>query len=651
TTAQRLIVENYEGNSSFADKLVSQSMKSINNPFAIHLLWSLDGITEVPEELIDLALDSKASAVRKAAIALLPNSLQGSEKLVTADLLNDPDLFVRRDAALRASELPETTELYAAMQRFAEDNGNTDDKWLDAAARIYFREKNMEDIDERDVHMVISSHAEAPAEWKYATTEPDGSWMSPDYDDATWESGRSIFGTPDIFPEIGSTWETDEIWLRRSVDLPEEISGPVIKALVDDDMELYINGRLVWTKKGHTRNAYVYSRLGADITLPAGKTTIAVKALNNSGNQYIDVGIGKVAEFQADRTVVLNTVSSKMIYDQTRVHATAGEKISIVLNNVDEMQHNLVLVEPGSTEAFGKIVDQFTRDPRAAEMQYVPESRYVIGATDMLDPGESALLNVQLPDQAGDYPYICTFPAHWQMMQGVLEVSPKGTYISNNANAPRIVTMGGGSSHEFLRDFGIADGRLMHQGGNNTVHYTENSTDLVRLLPEADVLLISNNQAFSAEAQEAIFQHVDAGKSMMIYHPSAWYNWEDWPAYNRNLVGGGSRSHEPLQEFEVIVKRSQHPIMKGVPNRFRIIDELYRWERDSQGPRVEVLAVGRGLESGDEYPVVFVVHYKKAKVLVNTLGHDTRAHGLAAYQQILENAVDWSLGSHGKPAL
>ena len=128
---------------------------------------------------------------------------------------------------------------------------------------------------------------------------------------------------------------------------------------------------------------------------------------------------------------------------------------------------------------------------------------------------------------------------------------------------------------------------------------------------------------------------------MMIYHPSIWYNWEDWPEYNQQLVAGGSRSHEKLQEFEVRVLKPNHPIMKGVPSTFNITDELYRYERDPSGPNIEVLAIGKGIESGAEFPVCWVVKHKKARIVCNTLGHDQDAHGLQAYQIMLNNSLNW----------
>ncbi|MDX1365483.1 MAG: ThuA domain-containing protein, partial [Arenibacter latericius] len=208
-------------------------------------------------------------------------------------------------------------------------------------------------------------------------------------------------------------------------------------------------------------------------------------------------------------------------------------------------------------------------------------------------------------------------------------------------DAQKISVMGGGSSHDFLKYFGIVDGEILSDGGKNTVIYTEKPEELGSLIANTDVLLLSNNKPLDNNTKNAILSRVNEGKmNLLIYHPSIWYNWEDWPEYNKNLVGGGSRSHENLQEFEVRVVKPDHPIMKGVPSTFRIVDELYRFKKDPDA-EIEVLAVGRGVESGEEYPAVWVVKHPTAKIVANTLGHDERAHGLKAYQTILKNSSKW----------
>lgn len=228
-----------------------------------------------------------------------------------------------------------------------------------------------------------------------------------------------------------------------------------------------------------------------------------------------------------------------------------------------------------------------------------------------------------------------------EMAQDYTTDASKGYYISKKKNAKKICAMGGGGSHDFLKFFGIADGKILSENGKNTVIYTENTEELGTLLSTTDVLFLSNNKPLSKDVQNAIMTRVNAGKmNMLIYHPSIWYNWEDWPEYNKQLVGGGSKSHENLQEFEVTVLKPNHPLMKGVPAKFKIVDELYRFKQDPD-TEIEILAVSKGLESGEEYPTIWIVKHPKAKIVANTLGHDERAHDLPAYQTILSNSLKW----------
>ena len=135
---------------------------------------------------------------------------------------------------------------------------------------------------------------------------------------------------------------------------------------------------------------------------------------------------------------------------------------------------------------------------------------------------------------------------------------------------------------------------------------------------------------------------VENGGNLLISHAGAWYNWKDWPFYNASIVGGGSRSHEALQKFKVVIEKD-HPITKGVDKEFVIKDELYRSKLDkSQVKNIEILAYGKSLKTGKQYPVVWITYPKKGKgVVVNTLGHDDDAHTEKNYQKLLKNTVKW----------
>ena len=128
----------------------------------------------------------------------------------------------------------------------------------------------------------------------------------------------------------------------------------------------------------------------------------------------------------------------------------------------------------------------------------------------------------------------------------------------------------------------------------------------------------------------------------MLVHPACWYNWKDWPEYNRQLVGGGSRGHEKYQEFEVTVCDETSPIMAGVSRTFRVKDELYQFAKDPEGPEIQVLAKGKSLDTGKEYPVVWTVKHPKGRIVCITLGHDGAAHEHEAYKKLLQNAAAWA---------
>jgi type 1 glutamine amidotransferase len=129
----------------------------------------------------------------------------------------------------------------------------------------------------------------------------------------------------------------------------------------------------------------------------------------------------------------------------------------------------------------------------------------------------------------------------------------------------------------------------------------------------------------------------------VLLHPGLWYNWPDWPEFNRQLAGGGSRGHDRLGEFEVTVTDTEpnHPILRGVPKKFTIIDELYWFEPDTQGTPITVLATAHSRQKNKAYPQVFVIRHENARIAAITLGHDGRAHSHDAYKALLRNAVLW----------
>ncbi len=205
----------------------------------------------------------------------------------------------------------------------------------------------------------------------------------------------------------------------------------------------------------------------------------------------------------------------------------------------------------------------------------------------------------------------------------------------------RVLLVGGGGSHDFNRWYKVEDAATLERGGLAKITYTDDPSAITGLLPETDVLLLSNNQPLKDPAiRTAIFAHAEAGKGLVLAHAAIWYNWKDWPEYNARLVGGGSNSHEKYGPFTVTLK-GKHPVTKKVPKSFTLDDELYHFNADPAAAKITVLAQSTN-EKGVTHPAVFVVDHPNARIVGLALGHDAKSHELAAYQTLLRNAVKWA---------
>ena len=209
----------------------------------------------------------------------------------------------------------------------------------------------------------------------------------------------------------------------------------------------------------------------------------------------------------------------------------------------------------------------------------------------------------------------------------------------------KVLHIGGGASHDYERWFNEANSKLLNESGRYTARYFEPQELTVDLVKSADVLLISANKAFPDPAvRKAIFAHVNDGGGLVLLHPGLWYNWKDWPEFNSQLAGGGSRGHDRYGEFEVKVTNLDHALTKGVPTSFSISDELYYFDPDASGTPTDSLAEAHSNRRDKTYQQVFMVKHPKARIVGITLGHDAKAHEHPAFQRLILNALDWVQG-------
>jgi len=124
------------------------------------------------------------------------------------------------------------------------------------------------------------------------------------------------------------------------------------------------------------------------------------------------------------RVIRIETVPAQMKYDVSRFTVAAGETVVIELVNKDEMPHNLVVGKEGALETVGLAAEKMSALPDAFAKSFVPSTPEVLFSIRLLNPGETVQARFTAPTQPGSYPFICTFPAHWRTMNGIIDVRP-----------------------------------------------------------------------------------------------------------------------------------------------------------------------------------------------------------------------------------
>lgn len=213
----------------------------------------------------------------------------------------------------------------------------------------------------------------------------------------------------------------------------------------------------------------------------------------------------------------------------------------------------------------------------------------------------------------------------------------------------KVLVISGGSSHDFAKYFGTTDVETLKAAGFS-VHYTEDRDQAAEALAGADVAVISVNRMFfdTPAYRKAVMAFAEAGKGIVMMHPGTWYAYPRWPELNAQIVGGGSRGHDKLGEYAVNVVKKDHPVMQGVPDSFKVVDELYyvnAEEVPAGTVEIEVLAeTSPSQKYNKPHPSIWVAKHPKAKVVNIALGHDERVHDHEAFKTILRNAVKFVSG-------
>lgn len=181
-----------------------------------------------------------------------------------------------------------------------------------------------------------------------------------------------------------------------------------------------------------------------------------------------------------------------------------------------------------------------------------------------------------------------------------------------------------------------------------------------------------NGDLWSEETQRDFVKYIEQGGGFVVVH-AANNAFPQWPEYNLIIgVGGwGGRneksgpyirlrdgkftldhskgnggSHGAQHEFIVDIRDKEHPITKGLPEKWlHAKDELYDRLR---GPakNVHVLATAfadpKTGGSGEHEPMLMVIEYGKGRVFHTTLGHADYSMKCVGFAVTFSRGVEWA---------
>lgn len=129
------------------------------------------------------------------------------------------------------------------------------------------------------------------------------------------------------------------------------------------------------------------------------------------------------------KEVTITADKVQFLYDIKEFTVKPGQKVKITLINpaesVTRQPHNLIVVKPGKDMVVGMAANAGMTDPAfLTTKNAIPESPEILFHTKLVQPGAEDVLEFTAPAEAGDYPYICTYPGHWAIMKGVMKVAP-----------------------------------------------------------------------------------------------------------------------------------------------------------------------------------------------------------------------------------
>ena len=131
------------------------------------------------------------------------------------------------------------------------------------------------------------------AAWFYTTKKPTPDWKEIGFINKSWYKARGGFGAGDPPKSVIATeWNTENIWMRTDFRLSTVPDSLTLEIYHDEEVEVYLNGHLVYEAGGYTTDYEVIELGGKALgVIQTGKNVVAVHCRNSGGGQNIDLSL------------------------------------------------------------------------------------------------------------------------------------------------------------------------------------------------------------------------------------------------------------------------------------------------------------------------------------------------------------------------
>lgn len=253
--------------------------------------------------------------------------------------------------------------------------------------------------------------------------------------------------------------------------------------------------------------------------------------------------------------------------------------------------------------------------------------------------------------------------------------------LASSAPAPaarpalKVLIVDGHNNHDWKSTTPVMKAAL-EDAGIFTVDVATTPADMAEFRPDFSkydgIVSNYNGPDWPEETQKAFVDYIESGGGLVVVH-AADNSFPKWKEYNEMIAIGGwggrneksgpmvywedgkvvrdtspgrGGTHGPQHEFQLTTREPDHPIMKGLPEKWlHVADELYSRMR---GPAKNMTILATAYADPDKggtgrhEPALLTIRYGKGRVFHTILGHATKQMKCLGFVVTLQRGTEWA---------